>query len=494
MNRLLTIALLTLALVATPAFAAPKKGDQQSRESEYYKIITIPIPEGDIVECGGMEIMPDKTLAVSTRRGDIWFITGAYDDPPTNVKFKKWATGMHETMGLAYNPKDGYLYTIQRGEITRLKDTDGRGKANVYETYCDEWGVSGDYHEYPWMSKFDKDGNLYILLTLTGSFTSEAPWRGWCMKITPDGHMHPFASGFRSPGGIGFDCAGELWYSENQGPWNGADALRHITYKSFQGHPIGNKWYDLAPEMGPRPKDPQTNSRIYIEAEKIPQLEQPAIIQPYGKVGNSESGIVCDQSDGKFGPFAHQMFVADQSHSNIARFVTEKVQGKYQGVCIPFRDGFASGIVPMIQGVDGSLFVGGTSRGWGARGSKEFALERLVWTGKVPFEIYDMKIKPDGFDLTFTDPLDKALAGDAKNYNLSTFTYVYRADYGSPEVDQTTPAVKSATVGADGKSVHIVVDGLKIGSVHELHVPNLRNDKGEELLHPVAYYTLWKMP
>ena len=44
-------------------------------------------------------------------------------------------------MGLAYNPKDGYLYAIQRGEITRLKDTDGRGHANVYETFCDDWGI-----------------------------------------------------------------------------------------------------------------------------------------------------------------------------------------------------------------------------------------------------------------------------------------------------------------------------------------------------------------
>ena len=32
-----------------------------------------------------------------------------------------------------------------------------------------------------------------------------------------------------------------------------------------------------------------------------------------------------------------------------------------------------------------------------------FALERLVWTGKTPFEIHEMRAKPDGFELTFTE-------------------------------------------------------------------------------------------
>src|SRR5579884_2025800 len=155
---------LLLALLVTILGWASRAQAQRAKspEDEYYKIISIPIPEDVVLECGGMEILPDKTLAVSTRRGDVYLVKNAYDDPPKKVEFVKWATGMHEVMGLAYNPKDGYLYAIQRGEITKLKDTDGRGHANVYETFCDDWGISGDYHEYPWMSKFDKDGNLWV--------------------------------------------------------------------------------------------------------------------------------------------------------------------------------------------------------------------------------------------------------------------------------------------------------------------------------------------
>ena len=231
---------------------------------------------------------------------------------------------------------------------------------------------------------------------------------------------------------------------------------------------------------------------IYVEAAHIPQLYPPAIIQPYGKEGNSQSGIACDMSEGKFGPFGLQIFSGDQSHSNMARYVLQKVKGKYQGVCIPFRQGFGSGVLPMIQAPDGSLVVGGTNRGWGSRGPKPFSLERLVWTGKKPFEIMDMKLTPDGFDLTFTDPLETAAASNPANYKLSTFRYIYQSSYGSPEVDPTTPTVKTATVSEDRKKVHIVVDGMQPGAVHELHVPDLRNADGKALLHPVAYYSLWQ--
>ncbi len=105
-----------------------------------------------------------------------------------------------------------------------------------------------------------------------------------------------------------------------------------------------------------------------------------------------------------------------------------------------------------------------------------------------------MKIKPDGFDITFTDPLDKAAAETIANYKMTTFRYIYRAEYGSPEVDQTTATVKKAEVSPDGKAVHLVVDGMQLGAVHELHVPNLRSADGRPLLHPMAYYTLWQMP
>ena len=76
------------------------------------------------------------------------------------MKFTQFASGLHEVLGLT--TKDGWIYATQRAEETRMKDLDGDRRADVFETVGDPWGINGDYHEYAFGSKFDKDGNLWM--------------------------------------------------------------------------------------------------------------------------------------------------------------------------------------------------------------------------------------------------------------------------------------------------------------------------------------------
>ncbi len=482
---------LLLAVPAGPVFAQSKKAET---EDDYYKLLRFDLPPGQVIEAGAIEIMPDGQVAVGTRRGEIWTIDNAYADDPKQAKFARFAHGLHEVLGLAQ--KDGWLYVVHRPAVTRINDTNGDGKADLFEVVTDDWEINGDYHEYAFGSRFDKDGNLWIALCLTGSFNSNSKFRGWAGKVTPEGKFVPTSSGVRSPGGVGFDAEGNVFYTDNQGPWNGACGLKQIVVGGFCGHPDSFKWYKEkeAQYLGAAPLVPRTNSRIMTEARRIPQFVPPSVLFPYGKMGQSASGFDCDLSGGKFGPFEKQLFVGDQTYSTVMRVSLEKVNGRYQGACYPFRQGFGSGNVPVRFGKDGSLFVGGTSRGWGSRGTKPFAVERLVWTGKVPFEVREMKAKPDGFELTFTKPVDPATAGDVKSYLMKTFTYIYRADYGSPEVDATTPKITKVQVGQDNKSVRLWVDGLQEGHIHDLALAGVRSAEGRPLLHPQAYYTLNYLP
>jgi glucose/arabinose dehydrogenase len=487
-----SIFILSLGLAAILPGSA-RADDKVPTEADYYKILTFE-PSPDIVlEAGALEWMPDGKLAVSTRRGEIYMVENPLaSDPAKESRFVRYAHGLHEVLGLA--SRDEWLYVTQRCELSRIKDVNRNGVADRFETVSDAWGINGDYHEYAFGSKFDRDGKLWVALCLTGSFTSENLFRGWALRVGTDGKVTPTCSGLRSPGGLGMNAEGDMFYTENQGPWNGACALKHLKPGSFQGNPSGNRWYEEAKEMGPRPADPRSGSRMMVEADKIPELLPPAVYFPYPKMGQSASGIACDTSGGKFGVFEKQMFVGDQSSSFIMRISLEKVDGKYQGACIPFRSGFASGVLPMLFAPDGSMFVGGTNRGWGSRGQRPFSLERMAWTGKVPFEIMDIHARPDGFELTFTKPVEPKTAADIASYKVGTHAYVYQSSYGSPEVDQTECKVAKATVAPDGMSVRLVVGPLQRGHVHTLTLGGVRSTEDLPLLHNEAYYTLNYLP
>ena len=473
--------------------------DIREAEANYYRIDTLPIPDGIVLEAGALQWLGNGRLAASSRQGDIYMIDHALDESGAKVKFTRFASGLHEVLGLT--EKDGWIYCTQRGEETRMKDTNGDARADVFETVGDPWSITGDYHEYAFGSKFDRQGNLWIVLCLTGSFTSEAPYRGWCFRLTPDGNWLPTCSGIRSPGGIGMNADGAMFYTDNQGPWNGADGLKELRPGYFMGNPTGNKWFDhpatkdaIATAGLRKPEEPKSGGRIYDEAQRIPEYMPPAILFPYPEMGQSASGVLCDTTGGKFGAFANQLFVSDQAHSTVMRVFLERVNDRYQGACFPFRQGFDSGNLAMEFADDASMFVYGTDRGWGARGGKPFALQRLVWTGKTAFELHEMRAKPDGFEVTFTEPVDAQSAASPASYTIKTYTMIYQSSYGSPKVDETKPAITSAVVSPDGKSARLVIDALVPGHIHELHFPGLKSAKGQPLLHPDAYYTLNHIP
>ncbi|MFN9384595.1 MAG: PQQ-dependent sugar dehydrogenase [Pirellulaceae bacterium] len=474
--------------------SAPSRAQEaRPQESDYYRIVTFQTPEGVELEATSFQRLPDGKLAVASRRGEIWMVSLPMAESVTSAQFQRFAHGLHEPIGLAW--KDGWLYVTQRSDVSRLKDQDGDGEADLFEVVADGWGITGDYHEYAFGSKFDRQGNLWVALCLTGSFGSDAPFRGWAMRITPDGKTVPTTSGLRSPGGVGMNLDGDVFYTDNQGPWNGTCALKQLSPGKFVGHPGGFRWYEQASsEMGPRPMEPKDGSRWAIEADRIPEFQPPVILFPYGKMGQSAAGIAADSSEGGFGPFAGQLFVGDQTHSTVMRCALEKVDGQWQGACFPFREGFDCGVVGLEMSEEGSLFVGGTNRGWGSRGGKPFCVQRLDWTGRVPFELHRMEAVADGFVLHCTEPVDVASATDIASYRMSTFTYIFQSAYGSPEVDPTEPKIVAATVGEDGKSISLKIEGLQRGHVHHLKADGLRAKDGRPLLHADAYYTLMRIP
>src|SRR3954454_14902242 len=270
-SLLLVLLLGALSLLPVQGQARQKAPLKPPTEEDYYKLLTFTPPPGEVLEAGGIEVLPDSKVAVGTRRGEVWVIDNAYDDDPKKAKFTRFAHGLHEVLGLAY--KDGWLYVTHRPDVTRIKDTDNDGKADTFEIVAEGWEVNGDYHEYAFGTRFDKNGELWTTLCLTGSFNSNSKFRGWAGRVTKDGKFVPTTSGVRSPGGVGFNAEGDVFYTDNQGPWNGACGLKCLTAGGFVGHPDSFRWYKEkeAQYLGPAPAVPKTNSRMMTEAKRIPQ-------------------------------------------------------------------------------------------------------------------------------------------------------------------------------------------------------------------------------
>ncbi|MBN9121943.1 MAG: hypothetical protein J0I06_22845 [Planctomycetes bacterium] len=466
-------------------------------EGTHYKMVTIPLAPDCVLEVGGLAFRPDGKLLACTRRGEVWLIDNPTAENPADVKMTRFATGLHEALGL-YVETNNVVYVVQRAELTRLVDADGDGKADEYQTVCDKWGVSGDYHEFAFGPARDKDGSFFITLNVGfgGGHQAKAPWRGWCVKVSPDGKkMEPYAYGLRSPNGINFSPEGDLFYCDNQGEWVVTNKMHHVKKGAFFGHQAGLRWVKDSPFAGKVPDKVESGMRYDgvdksgKQTDKYPELSPPCVWFPYGRMGKSVTEPVWDTTGGKFGPFAGQCFMGDQTNSVVMRVALEKVDGEFQGACFPFRSGFQCGVNRIAFAPDGSLFAGQTNRGWGSLGGKPYGLQRLVYTGAEPFEVHHINLMKDGFKFTFTKPVDPESLGK-KPVSVSSFTYVYNSNYGGPEIDTRAETVGAATLSADGKALTVPVEGLRKGRVYEFRIDGPKSRDGENVLHPEAYYTL----
>lgn len=508
---LFALLLTTLPMDAQDTLPAPS-------ENDYYRIIKVPIPEGVVLEVGGLCALNDGSVAASTRRGEVWVVENPASMRPN---YRRFASGLHEILGLA--EKDGKLYCAQRGELTRLLDRNGDGIADRYETVY-AWPVSGHYHEYSFGPKLTPEGDFLVTGNVSFGATdwwagkSIVPWRGWTMKITEDGNMQPFAAGMRSPCGIGM-VDGQFFYGDNQGDWMGSGFITHVEQGDFVGHPASLAWADrpespvkmrqdmvfkqVNPRDDPRSKpefiaDEPTTTIYEMGHKTYPylQVKSPAVWLPHGVLGVSTSEILPDQTQGGFGPFAGQLFVGDQGMSKIARVFLEEVNGQWQGAAFDFRSGFRSGVLRMCWGKEPStMYVGGTNRGWGSTGKEDYGLERLVWTGQMPFEMKAVRAMPDGFEIEFTQPVDKTTAQNPENYAVTSFNYKYHPVYGSPIIGFREHTVLGLKASADGLRVRLVIDSLREGYIHHIQPIGVLNyTDGKTLLHPAAYYTLNSIP
>jgi hypothetical protein len=216
--------------------------------------------------------------------------------------------------------------------------------------------------------------------------------------------------------------------------------------------------------------------------------EKPVVWIPHIEVANSPGNPEWDTTAGKFGPFAGQIFVVDQTQSNIFRVLLDKVNGEYQGAVINFMNRFQSGNIRANFDNAGQLWIGQTADGWGSQGGKPYGLQKVVWDGTNPFELLNISLNKTGFKLTFTDQLDPASVSK-ESFKAQHWNYHYSGKYGSPKHNLETLEIDKIRLSKNAREVDITLP-LTPDRVLQIDFTGLKDIHGRRVSVDKVYYTL----
>ena len=383
---------------------------------------------------GDHDFLPDGTAFVCTIQGDVWRVEGL-DEKLEHVRWKRFAAGLSLPLGLVV--VDGKVHVLGRDQITRLHDLNNDGEADFYECVSNAYQTSPAGHDFICGLQRDAQGNFY---TVSGN-------QG-LIKIAPDGKtVTVLATGFRNPDGLGLTPQGVTTVPSSEGEWNPASMVCEVRPGDYFGY------------GGPKNGRPPSLPLVYL---------------PRG-LDNSSAAQTYVSSD-KWGPLRGQILHFSYGAGTDFLLLREQVDGQPQGAVVPLHDEFLSGAHRgRFNPKDGQLYVSGMG-GWGTYTPHDASFQRVRYTGDpvqlpVAFHAHE-----NGVLLTFTRPLDPAVASSPKSHLAQAWNYRYSASYGSLEYSSKHPgtpghdplAIAGAHVLDDGKSLFLELP--EIQPVNQLHL------------------------
>jgi hypothetical protein len=244
---------------------------------------------------------------------------------------------------------------------------------------------------------------------------------------------------------------GEITTGDNEGTWTPTCPINWIKPGGFYG----------VPDFAGKPK------------EQFPTVrDNPLCWLPHDDVDNSNGGQVWITSK-TFGPLSGQLLHASYGRCKLYNVLKEEVADQMQGGVTPIPLNFDTGICRLrFNEKDNALYIAGL-RGWQTTAAKDAGLYRIRYTGKKANLPVDLKARPGEIAITFSDPLDKSVAGDLESYTVRQWNYRWTSGYGSPHVKVTDSKVQlkkgmedevevqSASVSNDMKTVTLKIKDLR---------------------------------
>ncbi len=392
---------------------------------------------------GGLDFLSADRALLGSVSGDVWLVSGLRD-AGGELSWKRFATGLYQPLGIKV--VRGQVYVLGRDQITRLRDLNGDDEADHYENFNNGVMVAENFHAFTLNLETDSRGNFYFAHGAPWPPVVKTPHQGILFQLSPDGRtLRPFADGLRGPNGMAIGSDDQIVYTDNEGHWLPTCSLQLAREGAFHG---------FLPTA-------------HLRQERPADFEQPICWIPHA-VDNSPGSPVWIRSS-RWGPLDGKMLLTSYGKANLSLVLTENVGGVLQGGTIRLPMRFPSGLIrARLSPHDEHLYVCGLSV-WQTAGVEPGGFHRVRYTARPLHLPVALSVKPNGIELTFSDPLAPEESSDPQNFSIEQWNYRWIDRYGSPPYSVKNPEtegrdpvpVEAARLAADGRTVFLQTPPLQ---------------------------------
>jgi hypothetical protein len=398
----------------------------------------------------GIDFLPGGDAAVvCSWDGDVWLVSGLLRlDDVTSAPELTWqriASGLFQPLGIKF--VSGQIHVMCRDQLVVLRDFNGDGETDFYESLNSDHQVTEHFHEFAMGLQTDSQGNFYYAKSARHALPAVVPHHGTLLRVSADGATTDIlATGFRAANGVCLNDDGTFVVTDQEGHWNPKNRINWVTPGKFYGNMFG--YHDVT--------DPS----------------DAAMEQPLCWITNA-----FDRSPGEllwvppnaWGPLAGKLLNLSYGTGKLFVVPFEEVQGQKQGGMCSLPVG------PLTTGVmrgrfhpqDRQLYCCGMFA-WAGSATQPGGLYRIRYTGQSTYLPIGLAAKEKQIELSFTDQLDPAAASDPANYSIKVWSVKRTVNYGSDHYNEQPITIERAEVSTDGRMV-------------TLHVPDLRPTWGMEI-------------
>jgi cytochrome c5 len=405
------------------------------------EIVTPPVTSWNSwMRLSGFDFFKDgKRAAVSTWNGDVWLVAGLGPDlGKGTLKWRRIGSGLFQPLGVRVI--DETIYLACRDQLVALRDFNGDGETDYYESINNDHQVTEHFHEFAMGLQTDDEGNFYYAKSARHAKTALVPHHGTLIKVSKDGQKTEIiANGFRAANGVCLNPDGSFFVTDQEGHWTPKNRVNWVTKGGFYGNMMG-----------------------YTE---IKDTSDSAMSQPLAWLTNSfnrSPGELVWVKSKKWGPLAGALLDVSYGMGRVFVVLNEKVNGQLQGgeYQLPIPD-FPTGVMRgRFHKDDGQLYVCGMFA-WAGNKRGDGGFYRIRYTGKPVCLPTTLEASTGMLRMKFSEKLDPQEASSPSSYNLKAWSIKRTGGYGSRHYDEKIWKVEKAKLLSDGLTVELTVPDIQ---------------------------------